>query len=225
MKNLLKSLTKSKNKTKTKEESELKYWKTRKEKEKKLSNDHYKPFYTENFGLSDEFFQDKKILDIGCGPRGSLEWADMTEERIGLDPLADEYLKLGANEHQMKYVKAYSEDMPFRDNYFDIVCAFNSVDHVEDLDKTCHEIQRVLKPTGTLLLLVDVHDEPTTNEPQIISWDFVKSYFSSLKVLTEEHYEKSENGMYDSIRKKIPFDHGNRQKRYGIISAKLVKTK
>jgi len=27
------------------------------------------------------------MLDIGCGPLGTLEWASMTAERIGHDPL------------------------------------------------------------------------------------------------------------------------------------------
>ena len=120
MKNFLRKLgLTSQSDSQAKEESELKYWKTRKEEEDKLGNDHYKFFYTENFGLSDEFFEGKRILDIGCGPRGSLEWADMTAERVGLDPLADEYLKLGASEHNMRYVKAYSEAIPFDDNYFE----------------------------------------------------------------------------------------------------------
>ncbi len=201
----------------------MKYWKTRKEEEVRLANDHYKLFYTENFSLSDDFFQGKRVLDIGCGPRGSLEWADMTQERIGLDPLADKYLKLGANEHKMKYINAYSESIPFENNYFDIVCTFNSIDHVEDLEKTCYEIQRVLRPSGTLLLLVDVHEKPTTNEPQVIDWNFVATYFPTLNVITEEHYEKSESGIYDSIKRRVPFNHNNPQKRYGIISARLAK--
>ena len=30
--------------------------------------------------------------DIGCGPRGSLEWATMAAERVGLDPPVNKYL-------------------------------------------------------------------------------------------------------------------------------------
>lgn len=224
MRNFLKKLiARSQEKTQDKEASELSYWKKRKEEEKELHNDHYKYFYTGNFGLSDEFFNGKKILDIGCGPRGSLEWADMVQERVGLDPLANEYLKLGAKNHKMKYVQAYSEAIPFEDNYFDVVCTFNSIDHVENIEKSCNEIQRILKQNGVLLLLVDVHDEPTINEPHAISWDFVKKYFHKMELLNEEHYEKSENGIYDSIKKKIPFDHNDAQNRYGIIAAKLKK--
>lgn len=224
MKNFLKKLkTKLKDNTQIKEESELNYWKKKKNEEEELGNSHYKFFYTENFGLSDDFFQDKRILDIGCGPRGSLEWADMAAERVGLDPLADKYLKLGANKHKMSYVKAYSEAIPFNDNYFDVVCTFNSVDHVDNLAKTCQEIKRVVKPGGLLLILVDVHEIPTVNEPQTIDWGFVEKYFSDMKVVSLQEYEKLEKGMYESIRSRIPFDHANPNPRYGIISAKLIK--
>ena len=76
---------------------ELKYWKQRQREEGSLKHDHYQQFYTTAFGLSREFYTGKRILDIGCGPRGSLEWSQGAAERIGLDPLADEYLKLGAD--------------------------------------------------------------------------------------------------------------------------------
>lgn len=206
-----------------KEASELQYWKGRKEEEKELGNTHYKFFYTTHFSLADDFFNNKKILDIGCGPRGSLEWADMARERIGLDPLADEYLALGADQHKMQYVKGYSEKLPFADEYFDVVCSFNNIDHVENLHKSCDEIERVLKSGGLLLLLVDVHEKPTKTEPQTISWDFIKTHFSGFKVVSEEHYEKLEHGMYDSLMNKITYNHKDTGSRYGIISAKLQK--
>lgn len=209
-------------KNKIKEISELRYWKYRKKNEKTLSNSHYKYFYTSHFGLDEEFYFNKKILDIGCGPRGSLEWADMTEERVGLDPLANEYLKLGADQQKMKYVSAYSENIPFADGYFDVVCSFNSIDHVEDLKKTCEEIKRVIKKGGLLLILTDIHEKPTINEPQVFSWDFAKKYFSDLENLEEKHFEKGK-GVYDGIRKGIIFNHEDPRKRYGTLSVKLMK--
>jgi hypothetical protein len=71
-----------------KERHEMEYWKSRVAAEGRLKNGHYLELYTSHFGLEPEFYRGKRILDIGCGPRGSLEWADMAAERIGLDPLA-----------------------------------------------------------------------------------------------------------------------------------------
>ena len=93
----------------------LGFWKWRLEQEVTLGNAHYQPFYTSFFGLDEDHYRDKRILDIGCGPRGSLEWAHMAAERVGLDSLADEYLKLGADQHQMTYVAAPAERIPYAD--------------------------------------------------------------------------------------------------------------
>lgn len=208
---------------KWKEWNELKYWKSRIAIEGQLSNDHYIEFYTTHFGLEPSFYRGKRILDIGCGPRGSLEWADMVSERIGLDPLTKQYLKLGADQHKMKYVAASSELIPFEDNYFDVVSSFNSLDHVVDLDTAISEIKRVLKPGGLFLLLTDVNHEATAFEPQEFSWDIVQAFLPSFKILDEKHYEKKAGGMYRSIQQGIPYNHSDCSKRYGVLSVKFCK--
>lgn len=207
-----------------KEFFELRYWKFRKKEELILSNDHFSYFYTSYFQLTEKFFANKKILDIGCGPRGSLEWAWMASEKVGLDPLANSYLKLGAYQHKMKYVKAYSEKIPFADSYFDIVCAFNSLDHVGDLKQSCKEINRILKPSGTLLIIVDIHKTPTINEPQLIAWNLAHNNFKGWKVIAEKHFERHECGIYQSLEEGIAFDHSNRISRYGVLTLRLNKS-
>ncbi|HUT04472.1 MAG TPA: class I SAM-dependent methyltransferase [bacterium] len=206
---------------KTKAAHELKYWKSRKANEGTLSHNHYAFFYTTHFGLDEAFFHGKKVLDIGCGPRGSLEWADMASERVGLDPLADSYRALGIDRHKMTYVASGAEQIPFGDGYFDVVCSFNSLDHVDDLDRTVGEIIRVLAPGGLFLLLTDVNHDPTACEPIAYSWDVIEKFLAQMELVEERHFEKSSRGMYDSIRDGIFYDQDNTQKRYGILSAKF----
>ena len=90
---------------------------------------NYEYFYTVFFGLDLTHYDGKKILDIGCGPMGSLEWADQASIRIGLDPLANDYRSIGAASHNMGYVAAASEYIPFADEMFDFVTSVNSLDH------------------------------------------------------------------------------------------------
>jgi ubiquinone/menaquinone biosynthesis C-methylase UbiE len=97
------------------------------------------------YGINREDYRGKRVLDIGCGPLGSLEWADMTAQRVGLDPLVPRYLKMGSSKHKMEYVASGSENIPFPDGYFDFVTSLNSLDHVDNLDLTIHEIKRVVK--------------------------------------------------------------------------------
>lgn len=202
---------------------EIEYWRRIKEQEGVLSNRHYRYFYTDHFGLSYEFYKDKQVLDIGCGPRGSLEWAQHTRERVGLDPLADEYLTLGATDHDMQYCSAGSESIPYPDHHFDVVTSFNSLDHVDDLEQTINEIKRVTRPGGLFLLLSDVNHQPTPCEPICFSWDVVKRFEPEFAVEKVDHFEKNEPGMYKSIQSGELYDHSNPVPRTGVISAKFVR--
>ena len=125
-------------------DGELEYWSAQKESEGDLRNTWFEGFYASHFGLTRGDYTDKRVLDIGCGPRGSLEWATTAAERVGVDPLADDYLALGAADHAMTYVAAPAE--------------------------------------------------------------------------------RKGGGLYASIEEGVPFDHSDARRRYGILSARFVRT-
>lgn len=210
------------NATKIKRKSEIAYWRRVYRREGQFTNDHYMWFYTSYFGISPADYNDRHILDIGCGPRGSLEWADMASERVGLDPLVDEYKALGIDQPKMTYVKAGSENIPFPDGHFDIVTSFNSLDHVDDLSATIAEITRVTASSGLLLLISDVGHNPTLTEPVSFSWDVIDR-FTGFHEIETCHLEKPIGNIYASVKAGVPYDHTNPRKRYGIITAKLQR--
>lgn len=204
---------------------ELAYWKNAQAREGNLNNQHYQAIYTTDMGLTSEYYQGKKILDIGCGPRGSLEWAVMAAERVGLDPLVSQYRHLGISAHAMTYVDAPAEKIPFADGYFDVVTSVNSLDHVDNLQQTVSEIVRVLKKGGEFFLIVHIHDKPTIAEPVIIPWTATSLFQPDLVVVEEQHYELNPEGRGAvlALHSKIPFDHHNPQSRYGVLFARLRK--
>lgn len=202
---------------------ELLYWLTVKVKDRGLANHHYVHFYTEHFGLPLEHYAGKRVLDIGCGPRGSLEWADTAAERVGLDPLAERYKTLGAANHRMTYVASGAESIPFPGGHFDVVCSFNSLDHVDSLDRVIAEIGRVVKPGGLFLLITDVNHAPTLTEPLSFSWDIVHRFTPPLVLLDERRHEKKEGGVYQSLFRGTAYDAADPSRRYGILSAKFQK--
>jgi ubiquinone/menaquinone biosynthesis C-methylase UbiE len=204
-----------------KKTTELWYWQLKKQREGQFSNHHYEQYYTTYFGLSLDFYKDKKVLDIGCGPRGSLEWATMAKECVGIDPLAEKYLKMGANAQKMRYVQGEAEAMPFENDYFDVVASFNSLDHVDNVQRAIEELVRVLKKDGLFLFIADIHEQPTVTEPSAFSWDIMKTLSNYFFILEEKHYEGHQ--LYTSIRKGIAFDHNNPKKRYGVLTAKMCK--
>ena len=201
---------------------EFLYWLSVVARDRKLSNDHYVQFYTDHFGLSRNDYAGKRILDIGCGPRGSLEWADMAAERVGLDPLAAQYQALGASKHRMRYVASGAESIPFPDGHFDVVCSFNSLDHVDHLDRVIAEIGRVVKPGGLFLLITDVNHAPTITEPLTFSWDIADRFVPPLQIVAAERFEKSE-GVYQSLLKRATYNDADPRPRYGVLSVKFRK--
>ena len=204
---------------------ELAYWRERKAAHGDLeqSNAHYRWAFTEYFGLPLEFYDGKRVLDVGCGPRGSLEWADRAAERVGLDPLADEYKRLHSSQHSMAYVAAGMEAIPFPDAHFDVVSSFNSLDHVDDLDAAIAELTRVTKPGGLLLLLTDVGHEPTPTEPQSYSWDVLDCFNHHWRLLERRDYERPGDNMLDNLLGGSAFDHGDPRPRPGLLSARLER--
>lgn len=208
-----------------KEFNELKYWKGRKRDEGHLSNEHYQYFYTTHFGLDASYYQDKVILDIGCGPRGSLEWASMASRRIGLDPLAKEYLRLGADRHRMEYIDAPSEHIPLRDAECDAVFSFNSLDHVEDIDQTLNEIKRIVRPGGIFLLLVEVNHTPTACEPHKLRPDDLLHALKPEFECKDVHvFAPVARGVYASLRAGQALPDPEETREVGYLSAKFVRT-
>lgn len=206
-----------------KESFELRYWKQRKKHEGLLLNTHYEFFYTAFFGLDRSFYEGKTILDIGCGPRGSLEWATMTSRRVGLDPLASQYMRLGADRHQMEYLCSPSECIPMEDSECDVVFSFNSLDHVADVEKSMSEVKRVTRPGGLFLLLVEVNHSPTLCEPhELTPTEVIDLLKPEFRCEDTRVYAASAKGMYDSIRagRLLPDD----TKETGYMSARFLRT-
>jgi len=190
-----------------KRRDELKYWRGRYAAEHgQLRNDHYEALYTTVFGLTKEDFHRKRMLDIGCGPRGSLEWADVALQRVGLDVLADDYRReLGAAKHSMEYRACGSEHIPFGDAYFDIVTCLNALDHVDDIAATIREIKRVSKPGGLFLLSVETDHPPTPTEPVTIDDALLATLAPEFTVLSEFRVgTPDDHDLHGAVRRRSP---------------------
>lgn len=205
---------------------EFAYWRSRQFEEGVLKNDWYVKIFTEYAGIERSFYDGKRILDIGCGPRGSLEWADTAAEKVGLDPLVSRYRSLGIERHMMHYVDAPAESIPYPDGHFDVVTSINSLDHVDDVDAAIQEMVRVLAPGGLILLVVEIHPKPTIAEPHSLPWDLTSRFGPRMKATEEHHLEKPRGGrntLGEVLEARIPFDHGSGIERSGVLLAKMAK--
>lgn len=201
--------------------AELLYWKYRQWREGVLGNEHFLYFFTTHFGFGIDDYADSEILDVGCGPRGSLLWATHAVRAVGLDPLADYYRRMHNIPGNMEFVQGNAESMPFADSSFDYVSSFNSLDHVDSPDAAIAEIKRVLRPGGYFLLLTEIHLRPALCEPSAFGWDIVSRFEPEFELVDRKEYEGAH--LYAAIRRGQPFNHADRRERYGVLSALFVK--
>jgi len=82
-----------------------------------------------------------KALEVGCGGAelSCFLAKDYGWDCIGLEPFPLYSAELGAG----KYVRGIAEDIPFKDEVFDIVIAKDVVEHVDDLNKSIDEMLRI----------------------------------------------------------------------------------
>jgi ubiquinone/menaquinone biosynthesis C-methylase UbiE len=198
------------------------YWKSRQVEEGTLQNSWYVDIFTRRVGIDRDFYDGKKILDIGCGPRGSLEWADTAAERVGLDPLVERYRGFGIDRHATQYVNAPAERIPYPDGHFDVVTSINSLDHVDDVDAAMREMVRVLAPGGLILVVVEIHPRPTIAEPHALPWDLARRFGPAMRVIEEHHVERPKDGA-GHFDLQVPFDRDDQTERSGVLVAKLAK--
>ena len=97
------------------------------------------------------FIENKVVLEAGCGTGLILQRiAKIASEAYGVD-LSEKMLKR-AKDKGLNVIQGSITELPFEDNYFDVVCSFKVLSHVEDVKKAISEMSRVLKPGGVLVL-------------------------------------------------------------------------
>ena len=97
----------------------------------------------------------KRLLDIGCGTGYLIDNLSKKHvaEYYGLD-LSPEMIKQAESKNikNAKFVEGRSDEIPFEDNYFDVVTCSQSFHHYPETDKPMQEARRVLKPGGLYIL-------------------------------------------------------------------------
>lgn len=201
---------------------EYMYWRRKVDAGGTLNNSHYESLFTTMFGLEKEFYTGKRMLDLGCGPCGSLEWADNTAQRVGLDPLAEAYQFLIEGSHAMEYTPDFAESISFDDNHFDVLTSINSLDHVDKLNDVIAEMKRVVKPGGYILIAAEISKFKKYCEPSLVSWSLADSFRDDFDIVDEKQFT-FKDGVSVSIAKGEPYNHEKPQTSSGTLRLILKK--
>lgn len=133
------------------------------------------PKFTIAKKLIEEFAQIGSILDIGCYSGVFLKGIGDTYERWGID-IHKKLLEILREEREpISYVFGTAEDIPLPPSKFNIVTAFDVLEHTLDLDRAIEEIERVCKPGGLIIV----------NLPQMTK-DYVDEVLEHTRMFDEE---------------------------------------
>jgi SAM-dependent methyltransferase len=109
------------------------------------------------------------LLDFGCGTGGSRQWI----ENIGytwrgvnyLEGMADQVRGQALSDGRIDFYDGLT--LPYERETFDVVYSFQVFEHIQDISKTFSEIERILRPGGSLVgavsYLEQIHDYSTFN--------------------------------------------------------------
>lgn len=129
------------------------------------------PLWSAPFGLSlldtINLMPNINALDIGCGlgfPLIELSQRLGTSCKVyGIDPWesAIERINLKIKTYNLKNVialKGVAEELPFDDNFFDLIVSNNGINNVEDMHKSLSECSRVSKPDAQFTVTLNLED-------------------------------------------------------------------
>lgn len=121
---------------------------------------YYLQFREHNFGFSHEIYVPKSLqelrhkegiaLDIGCNSCELAAFLDKKIRYIGVD-MSGVALKVAVDKDRIMCDSRY---LPFRDSTFDMIFAYEVLEHLEDYDKILSEARRVIKDSGEFVVSV-----------------------------------------------------------------------
>jgi SAM-dependent methyltransferase len=95
-----------------------------------------------------------RVLDVGCGTGANAEvLAAPGRFTVGLDPSALALALARPGGHRA-VLRGDGAALPFGDRSFDLVCALDVLEHLDDDAAAARELHRVLRPGGALVVFV-----------------------------------------------------------------------
>jgi SAM-dependent methyltransferase len=170
-------------------EDEMSYWRSIFEKHRKVPDQHISALLSDKSPLQSDFENillgyintDQshiRVLDVGCGPLSVLgKSGRFSLEIVGIDPLADMYAELLAEQELIaphKAINCLGENIldKFPPNSFDFVHSRNALDHCEDARVVIRNMIEVAKPGSKVFFNVCQNEAENAAYSGFHRWNF-----------------------------------------------------
>lgn len=147
----------------------------------------------------------KRVLDAGCGAGyGSAELAHAADRVVGIDCAAEaiEFARANYPLPNLQFEQASCTDLPQADGSFDLVVAFEVIEHLEQWREFLLQVRRVLAANGQFIVstpnklyYTESRGREGTNPFHVHEFDFeefrgeLRSVFPYVSMFLENHVE------------------------------------
>ncbi len=143
----------------------------------------------------------KRVLDAGCGVGyGSARLATQARRVIGLD-LASDAVAMAHDRYalpNLEFLQGDCRALPFPDGSFDLIIAFEVIEHLHEWDRLLSESRRALAAWGALVVstpnrLYYTEQRPTPNPFHVHEFDHaefrsaLEQHFPHVRIFLENH--------------------------------------
>lgn len=162
-----------------------------------LLNEHLARY---RFGA--RFAQGAVVLDAGCGTGYGAAEISQASRVVGVDVSAEalDHARCNFSRAGVHFLRAVCEALPFADGSFDLVLAFEVIEHLERWQDFLAEARRVLRPAGLLLVstpnkayYAEARGSAGANPYHVREFEFgefesaLKAVFPHVKLWTQNH--------------------------------------
>ena len=121
--------------------------------------------HLKRYAFARRFCSGKAVLDAACGVGyGTAFLAEAARRVVGVDRDADaiEYARDRYARPNVDFVTQDLAALDFRDGEFDVVCSFETIEHLDEPERFLAHAARLLRPDGVLVVSTPRVDETTT---------------------------------------------------------------
>lgn len=116
-------------------------------------NDDLWAEHVARYALATRFAEGRRVLDLGCGAGyGTADLARVASAAVGVDLAADAIAYAVSHFPSARFLECSASAVPFPPASFDLVTAFEVIEHLRDWRALLAEAHRVLESNGLLIV-------------------------------------------------------------------------